>query len=523
MRVSTYEVVLPLIGSGERPIEGKRLLVNGLYASVDVVDEETAARLVDGNVDALPMALRERLASRGHITRKDLEQEAEDVRLLGHIYDRTVAHSGLSLVILPTHDCNFRCPYCFEKHRLARGQEWLSCRMSPEVVEATFAALQKQRDKGYKVTSCVLYGGEPFMRENETAVREICERARQMGLKLEAITNGYDLEEYLDLLEEYEFARLQVTVDGVGALNDCRRRHRDGIPTYGKIMENVRLALERGIDVQLRVNVNRENIDGISDLIQDLSARGLTPSEQDERADSEGNSECGRFTYYFKAVSEDLDSPTRVGEREVLDAIVATGIEPHDALKLQSQYAMAVNRLSEMMVEGRYPLAKASYCGAISGNLIVGPEGQLHTCWDLVGMDEESVGFTDVASGRFAYSFSKAKWRLRTSDRLERCLTCPYVFLCRGGCASEAKRTTGSYFQEHCGEFAEIFGYAVSRAMGRRWEESGEEELSVSLYGPLSRMMPEEREELTVTTSGKRVVELLRQVGLMPAEKDRPT
>ena len=522
MRVSTYEVILPLIGSGERLIEGKRLLVNGLYASVDVVDEETAARLVDGNVDALPIALRERLASRGHVTRKDPEQETKDVSLLGHIYDRTFAYSGLSLVVLPTHDCNFRCPYCFEKHRLARGQEWLSRRMSPEVVEAMFAALQKQRDKGYQVTSCVLYGGEPLMRENKTVVRDICEHARQMGLKLEAITNGYDLEEYLDLLEEYEFVRLQVTVDGVGALNDCRRRHRDGIPTYDKIMENVRLALERGIDIQLRVNVNRENIDGISDLIHDISARGLVPSEQDKCTDSEGSPECGRFSYYFKAVSEDLDSPTRVSEQEVMDAIVAAGVEPYDALKLQSQYSIALNNLSDMMAEGRYPLAKVSYCGAISGGLIVGPTGQLHTCWDLVGMDEESVGFTDMASGRFAYNFSKAKWRLRTSDRLERCLTCPYVFLCRGGCAVEAKRTTGSYFQEHCGEFAEIFAYAVSREIGRRWEESEEDELSISLYGPLSRMTPEEREELTVTTSGKRIVELLRQVGMVPAKKDRP-
>lgn len=55
--------------------------------------------------------------------------------------------------------------------------------------------------------------------------------------------------------------------------------------------------------------------------------------------------------------------------------------------------------------------------------------------------------------------------------------------------------------------------------MGRRWEESGEDELSASLHGPLSRMTQEEREELMTTDSGKRVVELLRQTGLMPAEK----
>ena len=50
--------------------------------------------------------------------------------------------------------------------------------------------------------------------------------------------------------------------------------------------------------------------------------------------------------------------------------------------------------------------------------------------------------------------------------------------------------------------------------MGRRWEESSEDELSASPYGPLSRMIQEERDELMATDSGKRVVELLRQTGL---------
>ena len=85
MRASTYEIVLPLIGSDERTIEGKRLLVNGLYASVDVVDDDTAAKLLDGDVGELPLSLRERLASRGHLTRKTPEEEMADVQLLGNV------------------------------------------------------------------------------------------------------------------------------------------------------------------------------------------------------------------------------------------------------------------------------------------------------------------------------------------------------------------------------------------------------------------------------------------------------
>ena len=71
MRLSTYEIILPLVGADEKPIEGYALLVNGLYGAMDVVPKEDADRLQAENLAGLSVALRERLLLRGHITRKD--------------------------------------------------------------------------------------------------------------------------------------------------------------------------------------------------------------------------------------------------------------------------------------------------------------------------------------------------------------------------------------------------------------------------------------------------------------------
>lgn len=239
MRTSTYEIILPLIGTDDREIDGKALLFNGLYSALDVVDRETADILRSGDVSALPFALRERLTQRGHITRRDEAGEAADARLLGRIWNRLVGFSATGPVLLPTYNCNFRCPYCFERHRLCRGKEWLSQVMAPETIDAVFAALRNRRRQGYRVESCTLYGGEPLLKENMATVRNICEHAREMGLTLTAITNGYDLDAYIGLLEEFRFKRLQITVDGVGEMNDKRRLHRDGVPTYDRILQNV--------------------------------------------------------------------------------------------------------------------------------------------------------------------------------------------------------------------------------------------------------------------------------------------
>ena len=105
MRVSTYEIILPLIGKDDKIIEGKALLVNGLYGALDVVDEATASKLREERFAEIPFALRERLTQRGHITRKDEAGELSDAQLLGRVWRKLIGHSGRGPVILPTYNC----------------------------------------------------------------------------------------------------------------------------------------------------------------------------------------------------------------------------------------------------------------------------------------------------------------------------------------------------------------------------------------------------------------------------------
>ena len=534
MRTSTYEIILPLIGTDEKEIQGKALLVNGLFGAVDVVDESAAAILREGDVAKLPLALRERLMTRGHITRKDEAGELADAQLIGRLWRTLVAHSGVGPVILPTHDCNFRCPYCFEKHRLTRGEKWLSQKMEPDMVEAVFAALKKQQDKGRKIDSCTLYGGEPLMKENIETVRNICQHAKDMGLSITAITNGYDLDAYTEILKEFEIRQVQITVDGVGALNDRRRMHRDGVPTYERILKHVALALDCGVDVNLRVNTNGENIGGIKALIDDLAAHGLKePTKEEQEAARSAEEEAkkagkprpkrkGFFSYYFKAVSEPLDSPTRVTERQVLDAIIAAGASPMEAIRRQSQYSMPKSGLEDLMRKEDYPRLSPTFCGSEQGMMCIAPDGMLHSCWDLVAMEEEAVGFTDKEAGRFFFNFNRAKWRTRTSDLMEPCRTCPHIFFCRGGCAAEAQRENGSYFRESCAEWKEIFAYVAPRVVGKKWQETKEDELSVSMAGPVSRFTGAERETLMSTTNQKEMFEIVQSAGFfLGGEKEK--
>ncbi|WP_029543804.1 radical SAM protein [Selenomonas sp. AB3002] len=519
MRISTYEIILPLV-EGEKKIEDKALLVNGLYFSFDVVAKEEADKFVAGDFAALPIALREWLLGRGHLTRKSEAEEIADMKLLGRIHRMIPARAGLGVVIIPTYDCNFRCPYCFEQHRLKKGQEWLSSTMSHEMVEAVFAAIESYKARGYSLGYCTLYGGEPFLAENIHVLREIAGHAKKLGLTLDAITNGYDLEAYLDFMEEYDCKQLQVTVDGVGEVNDRRRIHKEGLPTYDRILSNVELALQRGISISLRVNVGRENISGMGALIEDLRGRGFMDREKERVAEEEklretgGKPERGRFSYYFKATNNDRHPENNITEQDIIDELMKNGFTAMEAIGLQSQYSGPEQVLGQIFAKKALPQPSPTFCGSEAGMLVIDPFGKLYPCWDVVAKEDTAVGFTDEQSGRFLMSLTKAKWRTRTSDILPACQSCPYVFICRGGCASRAFAEHGSYFREHCGEAKEIFAFVASRVAGEAWAKNHESELSLSLAGPLSRLTEAERKTLTESRSQKEIFTCLKAAGL---------
>ena len=58
MRVSTYELFLPLTGEKEEEIKDRTLLLNGLYGALDILKKEDADRVKTGDFAWLPLALR---------------------------------------------------------------------------------------------------------------------------------------------------------------------------------------------------------------------------------------------------------------------------------------------------------------------------------------------------------------------------------------------------------------------------------------------------------------------------------
>ena len=137
------------------------------------------------------------------------------------------------------------------------------------------------------------------------------------------------------------------------------------------------------------------------------------------------------------------------------------------------------------------------------------------SCWDCVALNDTSIGMVDVESGRLLWNFNRTKWRIRTSDLMESCQACPYIFICRGGCASRAKNAYGSFFREYCGEIKEIFSSVAPLLAKKQWEQTQESELTLSLTVPLSKLSSEDRQTLMTATDQKAITSVLDKTKIL--------
>ncbi len=126
---------------------------------------------VDGEFLGVIDALREgqNIDTDSHLVREMLRcgfivgDDVDELAVYGELADRTKQNiDALKLVIAPTLDCNFACPYCFETRK--------EVSMSRDVQEAITSYVCQQLEGGtVKAFSVVWYGGEPLMKKDVIA------------------------------------------------------------------------------------------------------------------------------------------------------------------------------------------------------------------------------------------------------------------------------------------------------------------------------------------------------------------
>lgn len=195
----------------------------------------------------------------------------EEVNML---YDKTIkSNKVLSLILLPTEKCNFRCVYCYEKYNLGKMS-----RITVENIQKLIELNLLEFDQ----LNISWFGGEPLLaldviEEISNAAKGICIRYRKPFFS-QITTNGYFLTvDVMKKLLEMHVMLFQITIDGNRDNHNKQRPLVNGEGTYDVILSNL-LAIKENIKTQtiriiIRINVSTnisaEEIEQLAFLFQD--------------------------------------------------------------------------------------------------------------------------------------------------------------------------------------------------------------------------------------------------------------
>lgn len=171
-----------------------------------------------------------------------------------------------SYTVFTTTDCNARCYYCYEK-----GVKRVAMTADTAHRAADFIA----RKSGGKKVSLCWFGGEPLYNAEAIQIitRDLTERGISFTSKI--VTNGllFTPELVRQAREEWGLYFAQITVDGTEKVYNRTKAYIDRPENaFERVMTNIGLLLDSGVQVSARMNVDRHNAEDLHALT-DLLAR----------------------------------------------------------------------------------------------------------------------------------------------------------------------------------------------------------------------------------------------------------
>ena len=196
LRTSSYMIPVKLESE-----KGKYMLIHGYTGAMDIVTENLLTQIKHIETEnTLPEELLHTLQKRGYITNKTQEEEYAYVARMAMALQKKYDTLVTSFTWVVSYNCNFRCPYCFE----GRSQKDSSLKLSftKEQVDTAYAAQDKiQPNRKLQRNIITLYGGEPLLAENKEIVNYIVQEGQKRGFKFVAVTNGYEIDQFLNIME----------------------------------------------------------------------------------------------------------------------------------------------------------------------------------------------------------------------------------------------------------------------------------------------------------------------------------
>lgn len=316
---------------------------------------------------------------------------------------------SLGLTIAPTLNCNFACPYCYESPKQGL--------MEPEAMDGIVEMVENAAKKGSDI-HITWYGGEPLTAKKviytiSEQVLDICEKYN-VAYNSYIVTNGYLINnEVIDNFKKYKIQGAQITIDGPPEIHNSRRRLKGSSnDTFYVILENIKKLLAEKINVSIRINIDKSNVDKVEELLDILVENGLQGLSVN----------LGQVTAYTETCMSVAESCLNTEE-----------YAKENIVQQKLMYSKGFN------VENYpyYPGIKANYCCADAvDSYVVDPNGYMYKCWNDVGNQLRAVGNVKTINEPTSEKMfmRNADYLLWSPFNFKDCTECDILPICMGGC-----------------------------------------------------------------------------------------
>lgn len=300
-----------------------------------------------------------------------------------------------SFTVLTTTRCNARCFYCYEmpsKHKH---------HMTEETAQKVGEYICKVANRNRRI-NIHWFGGEPLF--NMKVIDIITQIVRDNGQPFTTTftSNGYlfDKELVLKARNLWNTVHMQITIDGTEDVYNKVKNYiyKDGGSPYKKVLNNIAMLLNNGINVAVRMNLDFHNAENLKLLVKELYDRfKLHPA----------------LSLYVWPIFEDN---TNVKTTEEHIEIFKKLAELEEVIK---QYGYFI---------GNMPKSELAYkqCMADDGRSVtISPDGDLGTCEHLI--DSHFWGHIDDPSKK---NFDNLLFWRDYEKPLDICQDCPIYPSC---------------------------------------------------------------------------------------------
>jgi len=416
MRLSKHTIITPIKDSENF------LVVNPLWGSADILSPEEKNNLIETVDNHLEFS------EKGYLIDEAREKSAFKHAYLDFMEKRD--SEEIQLFFVPNYSCNFACTYCYQE-----GYNPIQEVLTVEVIDAFFTYILKEFAGRKKYVT--VFGGEPLLPgENQRKlIGYFLEKATEAKLDVAFVTNGFTLVSYLDLLKKATIREIQVTLDGTEEIHDQRRFMKGKQPTFKKIVEGIDACLEAGISINLRMVVDKENVENLAGLARFSIDKGWTVSPLFK-------TQIGRNYELHHCNS----TPEKLFDRISLYDKIYDLIQTYPFI---AEFYKPAYSISKYIAENQsLPTPLFDSCPACKTEWAFDFTGTIYSCTATVGKSGEELGtFYPIVTKNEDFI---TEWQTRDVTSIEKCKECSVALACGGGCASVAKNKNGHLNSPDC-------------------------------------------------------------------------